>query len=380
MSPAQDSTPAQPVRLDWSDVTGATAYRVQIDNASDFATPVMDRRVTSSQFTAQPLSTARHWWRVRAINATGVEGAWSSVRRFTPRTETPTATAALVTLDPTSVVGGSTARGFVSLSIFAPSGGAVVTLSVPAGAPASVPASVTVPAGTAGAPFTVTTTSVTATTSVTVSATYGGVTRQAVLTVTPPAAPPPPPPPPPPPASAALAGVTTSPTTVTGGASAQGTVSLTAAAPAEGFVVGLSEASSAVTVPASVTVAAGATTATFPITTSAVTASTPVTISAAAGGVTRTATLTVTPPASTAVLTVTATGRSGERVVSSPTGLSVVVGSTGSASFPVGTSVTLSASNGRDVVWSGACSSGGNKARTCTFTLAGAASVSASVQ
>jgi hypothetical protein len=37
-------------------------------------------------------------------------------------------------------------------------------------------------------------------------------------------------------------------------------------------------------------------------------------------------------------------------------------------------------SNGREAVWSGACSSGGNKRRTCTFTLNGNASVSANVR
>jgi hypothetical protein len=37
-------------------------------------------------------------------------------------------------------------------------------------------------------------------------------------------------------------------------------------------------------------------------------------------------------------------------------------------------------SNGRDAIWSGACSSGGNRANSCTFTLGGAASVSANVQ
>ena len=75
-----------------------------------------------------------------------------------------------------------------------------------------------------------------------------------------------------------------------------------------------------------------------------------------------------------------ATGRSGERVVSTPPGISVATGSSGSASFPAGTSVTLRVSSGRDAIWSGACSSGGNKARTCTFTLNGAAAVTANVQ
>jgi hypothetical protein len=79
-------------------------------------------------------------------------------------------------------------------------------------------------------------------------------------------------------------------------------------------------------------------------------------------------------------LTVSATGRSGERVTSSPTGINVSVGSTGSATFTGGTSITLSVTNGRDAIWSGACSSGGNKAKTCTFTLNGNASVTANVQ
>jgi hypothetical protein len=99
--------------------------------------------------------------------------------------------------------------------------------------------------------------------------------------------------------------------------------------------------------------------------------------------VTRSTTLTVTPVSgggSSATLTVSATGRSGERVNSSPSGISVSVGSTGSASFAAGTAITLSVSNGRDAIWSGACSSGGNKTRTCTFTLNANVSVSANVQ
>ena len=61
-------------------------------------------------------------------------------------------------------------------------------------------------------------------------------------------------------------------------------------------------------------------------------------------------------------------------------GISVATGTGGSASFTIGTSITLTVTNGRDAIWSGACSSGGNKVRTCTFTLGGAASVTANVQ
>ena len=86
------------------------------------------------------------------------------------------------------------------------------------------------------------------------------------------------------------------------------------------------------------------------------------------------------PAPATAALTLTATGRAGETVSSTPAGLSVPVGSTASATFPVGTSVSLGVTNGRSVIWSGACSSGGIKTPTCTFTLSAAASETASVQ
>src|SRR5262249_60584429 len=101
-------------------------------------------------------------------------------------------------------------------------------------------------------------------------------------------------------------------------------------------------------------------------------------------GATRTGTLTVTPaaqpPGPPVTLTVTATGRSGNRIGSTPAGISVSVGSSGSASFSSGTSVTLSVSNGRDAIWSGACSSGSRKTKSCTFTINGPASVIANVQ
>jgi hypothetical protein len=60
--------------------------------------------------------------------------------------------------------------------------------------------------------------------------------------------------------------------------------------------------------------------------------------------------------------------------------INVATGSSGTASFSTGTSITLSVTNGRDAIWSGACSSSGSKRKTCTFTLNAAASVSANVQ
>jgi hypothetical protein len=180
-----------------------------------------------------------------------------------------------------------------------------------------------------------------------------------------------------------LSSIALSPSTVVGGNGSTGTVTLSAAAPSGGAQVTLwSSNTSAATVPASVTVAAGAASATFAAATSVVTTNTPVTITGSHGGTSRTATLTLTPQGTStnATLTVTATGRSGERITSSPAGINVTVGSTGSASFATGTAIALSVSNGRDAIWSGACSSGGNKRRSCTFTLNGNASVTANVR
>jgi hypothetical protein len=97
------------------------------------------------------------------------------------------------------------------------------------------------------------------------------------------------------PASLSLSSLSLNPTSVTGANSSAGIVTLSGPAPAGGWQVALSSSSSAASVPASVTVAAGAPSATFPVSTGAVDASTPVIISASYGGVTLTATLTVNP-------------------------------------------------------------------------------------
>src|SRR5207253_2282360 len=82
--------------------------------------------------------------------------------------------------------------------------------------------------------------------------------------------------------------------------SSTGTVTLSGPAPTGGAVVSLSSSNPSVAaVPASVTVPAGASSASFLATTSAVVASTAFTISAAYGGASRTASLTVTPPTAT---------------------------------------------------------------------------------
>jgi Putative Ig domain len=99
------------------------------------------------------------------------------------------------------------------------------------------------------------------------------------------------------PTAAVLSTLSLSPTSLTGGASSTATVTLDGAAPtAGGFVTLASGNTTAATVPPSVTVPPGATSATFTVSTSAVGSTTSSTISATYGGVTRSVPLTVNAP------------------------------------------------------------------------------------
>ena len=91
------------------------------------------------------------------------------------------------TLNPAAVPGGGAATGTVTVSTPAPAGGTAVILSSSNPQLASVPATVTVPAGATSATFPIATTTVAFDRSATIDATYAG-TLQAKLTVTAPVA------------------------------------------------------------------------------------------------------------------------------------------------------------------------------------------------
>jgi hypothetical protein len=88
-----------------------------------------------------------------------------------------------LTLLSSSVTGGGSDTGTVVLSAAAPAGGANVALSSNSNA-ASVPATVSVPAGSTSATFNVNTVSVSSNEAVTITASYGGASATAGLTVT----------------------------------------------------------------------------------------------------------------------------------------------------------------------------------------------------
>lgn len=99
-----------------------------------------------------------------------------------------------------------------------------------------------------------------------------------------------------------LLSLAAAPGAVYGGSPITGTVTLGSAAPTGGVIVALSSSNpSAAKVPATVTIAAGKTSATFTITTSPVAANMPVTLTAAFDGASKTAAVNVAPPTLLAV-------------------------------------------------------------------------------
>ena len=214
---------------------------------------------------------------VGAPTSVTITGSYGGATHTAALTVTPAVISSLV-MSPASVAGGTPASGTVTLSGPAPAGGAQVALSSN-NAAVIVPPSVTVAAGAASASFNAATTPVAAPTTVTISGSYGGATQTGSVTVLPPR----------------VASLSLSASSVTGGSSVTGTVTIDGPAPTGGAQVALSDNSGAVAVPPTVTIAAGATSATFNVATSAVAAATPASISASYGGGTQSVSLTVLP-------------------------------------------------------------------------------------
>jgi hypothetical protein len=94
----------------------------------------------------------------------------------------------LINLNPVSVISGSTSKVTATLTDRAPAGGVVVTFSSSNTAVATIPASVTIPAGVVSASVFLTTNPTAPASTVVISASYGGVTKTADLNVSPQAA------------------------------------------------------------------------------------------------------------------------------------------------------------------------------------------------
>ena len=188
---------------------------------------------------------------------------------------------ALTITVPSSVQGGSSVQGTVTLFDNAPAGGTVVSLLSTNAALASVPKSLTIPAGKNSATFTVATTAVSAPIAIAVEASLGGVEKAVLVAINPPGLP-------------GVASLTLNSALVKGGTTVTGPVTLSAPAPSNGVTIDLhADDPLAVQPPPVVTIPSGQTSAGFTLTTSAVSFTKDVTVTATLGGVSRTATLTV---------------------------------------------------------------------------------------
>ena len=192
-----------------------------------------------------------------------------------------------IALAPQTVPGGQPATGTLTLTLPAPAGGAVVTLSSDNPAAAAVPATATIPAGATTTTFPITTKAVPKTLVATLTATLAGVSQKAKLEIR----------------SARITGVSVAPASLTGGAPAVGTVTLDSpAAVAAGLVISLSSSAPAGTVPATVIVPLGASTVTFPVTTAVVPAPVLDTLTATLDSISKTTVLTIQPIQATSLV------------------------------------------------------------------------------
>jgi hypothetical protein len=276
---------------------GSTSYAVTVSPTNGFSSAValsvsgLPNGATGS-FTPNP-ATASSTLSVTTnpstlagtytLTITGISGTLTHTATVLLTVAAPLPALSGVSVSPATVLGGVSSTGTVTLDNPAPVGGAVVSLTSNNTAAAQVPATVTVLAGATTATFTATTSTVASNTVVTITALYNSVSRTATLTVTAPVA--------------ALSGVSVNPASVLGGVSSTGTVTLNNPAPVGGALVSLTSSNTAAAqVPATVTVLAGAMTASFTATTSPVASNAVVTIRALYNSVSRTATLRVTPP------------------------------------------------------------------------------------
>jgi hypothetical protein len=188
----------------------------------------------------------------------------------------------LASLAPGTVTGGAAVQGTVTLGGPAPAGGASVLLTSSNTSLAfPLNATVNIPAGSASASFPISTAPVLTATSVSITATSNGVSQIANLMLVPPYS---------------LSGISMNPARQFGGFTTTGTVTLTSPADSNATVYLSASNSVLASVPASVTIAPGATSATFPITLQPVATDTAVSIFASLAGVSRTAALVVLRP------------------------------------------------------------------------------------
>jgi hypothetical protein len=176
------TTTKNTVTLDGPAAAGGAAIAVA---SSDNDVAVAPSEVTVAAGTTTSPDFTISTTAVAAQTAITIFATYNNVTKTATLTVNPPQVKSL-TLSPATVRGGrSTTNNTVTLNGPAASGGAPVMLTSSDTSVAQVPGSVVVPAGMTSATFTITTSAVTTDTVVAITATYGGATQMANLTVTP---------------------------------------------------------------------------------------------------------------------------------------------------------------------------------------------------
>ena len=381
VAPANGTTLTLPVTLSWTDVPNPqpSGYELQIARDSGFTSiEVDDPQLNDPTRQVLSLTSGTKFWRVRseqgaASPTTAAETAWSATGTFTVSSAPPVPVS--VTLANNPLFSGDTTWVAVQLTGAVPAGGAPISMSSSNPSAVPVPATVTMPGNIAWMQFQVQAAQVNVPTPVTLTATFNSSSASAQFTVQPPS----------------LKALTISPSIISGGAQPLGIVMLNGQAPAGGAVVSLSSNSPFANPPASVTVAPGNSSVSFPISTSSVTANTTATLTANYNGATSQSQVTLTPqqpPTSLTLNPTSTTGAGGSSfatvTVASPSStdqiLQVASSNPAVASVPSGVTIPAGSTTGGFNIFTSAVSaqtvvtisvSGGGVTKTANLTVTG---------
>jgi hypothetical protein len=270
LSPSGGGTVSLPFTFDWSDTPNPQipGYDIDVDDEPTFSGTfgvLLVQNISRSDYTlVSDLPPGTYYWRVRAQHGL-VYGPWSAGQQFRVVASPPTPPGLSLfwfLVQPSTLEGGASTQGRVSLSAPAPAGGAQVRIisDMPH---SEVPLTVLIPEGKTDAVVSpITSVPVSGAVFGSLRAAYGTSWQQNSLGLWP-----------------ILFSLALNKDTIVGGNSLTGTVTLQREAPPGGVEVTLvSSDTSLARPPAKVTVPAGATSASFPITTAAVAKAVAITI------------------------------------------------------------------------------------------------------